>query len=35
MTDSSMVEHMTRLKLKLLEKKLENERESLENVESP
>ncbi|XP_039351251.1 uncharacterized protein C21orf58 homolog isoform X2 [Mauremys reevesii] len=35
MTDSSMVDHMTRLKLKLLEKKLENERETLENVESP
>ncbi|XP_030436844.1 uncharacterized protein C21orf58 homolog isoform X1 [Gopherus evgoodei] len=35
MTDSSMVDHMARLKLKLLEKKLENERETLENVESP
>ncbi|CAM4634934.1 unnamed protein product [Eretmochelys imbricata] len=35
MTDSSMVDHMTRLKLKLLEKKLENERETLENIESP
>ncbi|XP_075790263.1 uncharacterized protein C21orf58 homolog isoform X2 [Pelodiscus sinensis] len=33
--DSSMVDHMTRMKLKLLEKKLENERETLENIESP
>ncbi|XP_074858019.1 uncharacterized protein C21orf58 homolog [Carettochelys insculpta] len=35
MTDMSMVDYITRLKLKLLEKKLENERETLENAESP
>nr|XP_033802946.1 uncharacterized protein C21orf58 homolog isoform X2 [Geotrypetes seraphini]XP_033802947.1 uncharacterized protein C21orf58 homolog isoform X2 [Geotrypetes seraphini] len=31
MTDSSLVDHMTRIKLKLLEKKLENERKNTED----
>ncbi|PKU40291.1 hypothetical protein llap_9399 [Limosa lapponica baueri] len=35
MTDPSVVDHLTRLKLKLLEKRLENEREDLEKMESP
>ncbi|XP_009957482.1 PREDICTED: uncharacterized protein C21orf58-like [Leptosomus discolor] len=35
MTDPSVVNHLTRLKLKLLEKKLENEQENLEKMESP
>ncbi|XP_075611950.1 uncharacterized protein C21orf58 homolog isoform X2 [Balearica regulorum gibbericeps] len=35
MTDPSLVDHLTRLKLKLLEKRLENEQESLEKMESP
>ncbi|XP_062972014.1 uncharacterized protein C21orf58 homolog [Elgaria multicarinata webbii] len=33
--DSDVADHMTRLKLKLLEKKLENERENLNDNESP
>ncbi|XP_070588448.1 uncharacterized protein C21orf58 homolog isoform X2 [Erythrolamprus reginae] len=33
--ESDVADHMTRLKLKLLEKKLENERENLNNSESP
>ncbi|XP_010220671.1 PREDICTED: uncharacterized protein C21orf58 homolog [Tinamus guttatus] len=35
MTDPSVVDHMAQLKLKLLEKKLENERENLERLDSP
>ncbi|KAM7097046.1 uncharacterized protein C21orf58 homolog [Ciconia maguari] len=35
MTDPSVVDHLTRLKLKLLEKRLENEQENLEKMESP
>ncbi|XP_062435352.1 uncharacterized protein C21orf58 homolog [Rhea pennata] len=35
MTDPSMVDHMTQLKLKLLEKRLENECENLERMDSP
>ncbi|KAM6396587.1 uncharacterized protein C21orf58 homolog [Pluvialis apricaria] len=35
MTDPSVVDHLTRLKLKLLEKRLENEQEDLEKMESP
>ncbi|XP_013807566.1 uncharacterized protein C21orf58 homolog [Apteryx mantelli] len=35
MTEPSVVDHMTRLKLKLLEKRLENERENLERMDSP
>ncbi|XP_063147611.1 uncharacterized protein C21orf58-like [Candoia aspera] len=35
MMDSDVAGHMTRLKLKLLEKKLENERENLDDFESP
>ncbi|XP_025904751.1 uncharacterized protein C21orf58 homolog [Nothoprocta perdicaria] len=35
MTDSSVVDHMTQLKLKLLKKKLENECENLERMDSP
>ncbi|MEE6490802.1 hypothetical protein FKM82_016007 [Ascaphus truei] len=36
MTDPSLVDHMTRLKLKLLEKRLENERETAEDsAETP
>ncbi|XP_025057987.1 uncharacterized protein C21orf58 homolog [Alligator sinensis] len=35
MTDPTMADHMTRLKLKLLEKKLQNERENLEETDSP
>ncbi|XP_054236926.1 uncharacterized protein C21orf58 homolog [Indicator indicator] len=35
MTDPSMVDHLTQLKLKLLEKRLENEQENLEKMESP
>nr|XP_028559612.1 uncharacterized protein C21orf58 homolog isoform X7 [Podarcis muralis]XP_028559622.1 uncharacterized protein C21orf58 homolog isoform X7 [Podarcis muralis] len=34
MTDSEVADHMTRLKLKLLEKKLENERENIDDLES-
>ncbi|XP_074767545.1 uncharacterized protein C21orf58 homolog [Athene noctua] len=34
MTDPSVVDHLTRLKLKLLEKRLENEQENLEKMES-
>ncbi|XP_033027636.1 uncharacterized protein C21orf58 homolog isoform X1 [Lacerta agilis] len=34
MTDSDVADHMTRLKLKLLEKKLENERENIDDLES-
>ncbi|XP_034282755.1 uncharacterized protein C21orf58-like [Pantherophis guttatus] len=33
--ESDVADHMTRLKLKLLEKKLENERENLDDSESP
>ncbi|KAM6459344.1 uncharacterized protein C21orf58 homolog [Liasis olivaceus] len=33
--DSDVADHMTRLKLKLLEKKLENERDNLDDFESP
>ncbi|XP_015268582.1 PREDICTED: uncharacterized protein C21orf58 homolog, partial [Gekko japonicus] len=35
MTDSAVVDHLARLKLKLLEKKLENEQETMEDCESP
>ncbi|KAM6332834.1 uncharacterized protein C21orf58 homolog [Podargus strigoides] len=35
MTDPSVVDHLTRLQLKLLEKRLENEQENLEKMESP
>ncbi|XP_064308308.1 uncharacterized protein C21orf58 homolog [Phalacrocorax carbo] len=35
MTDPSVMDHLTRLKLKLLEKRLENEQENLEKMESP
>ncbi|XP_009565214.2 uncharacterized protein C21orf58 homolog [Cuculus canorus] len=35
MTDPSVVDHLTRLKLKLLEKRLENEQENLEKMEPP
>uniref|UniRef100_A0ACB8GFV4 Uncharacterized protein n=1 Tax=Sphaerodactylus townsendi TaxID=933632 RepID=A0ACB8GFV4_9SAUR len=35
MTDSAVADHLTRLKLKLLEKKLENEQEAMEDCESP
>ncbi|KAL8173212.1 UNVERIFIED_CONTAM: hypothetical protein K2H54_042471 [Gekko kuhli] len=35
MTDSAVVNHLARLKLKLLEKKLENEQETMEDPESP
>ncbi|XP_061463486.1 uncharacterized protein C21orf58 homolog [Rhineura floridana] len=34
MTDSDVADHMTRLKLKLLEKKLDNEREHLDDLDS-
>ncbi|XP_057245779.1 uncharacterized protein C21orf58 homolog [Malurus melanocephalus] len=34
MADPSVVDHLTRLKLKLLEKRLENEQENLEKMES-
>ncbi|XP_062458833.1 uncharacterized protein C21orf58 homolog isoform X2 [Pezoporus occidentalis] len=35
MADPSVVDHLTRLRLKLLEKRLENEQENLEKMESP
>ncbi|XP_066468227.1 uncharacterized protein C21orf58 homolog [Tiliqua scincoides] len=35
MSESAVADHMTRLKLKLLEKKLENEHENLDDLESP
>nr|XP_009943317.1 PREDICTED: uncharacterized protein C21orf58 homolog [Opisthocomus hoazin] len=35
MTDPSVLDHLTRLKIKLLEKRLENEQENLEKMESP
>ncbi|XP_054064107.1 uncharacterized protein C21orf58 homolog [Rissa tridactyla] len=35
MTDPSVADHLTRLKLKLLEKRLENEQEDLGKMESP
>ncbi|CAN8201005.1 unnamed protein product [Coccothraustes coccothraustes] len=35
MADPSVVDHLTRLKLKLLEKRLQNERENLEKMELP